>query len=128
MAKLKLEKKYISIDEASKILNLNKHVIRYWDSKFDGISTRLENKKQRFFNIENINKINDIKNVIYKDGKHIYSLDIAEKILKFKKNDEILINKNNNIDFEKLSSNNRNYHINIRALKEIRENLKKLII
>ena len=128
MAKLKLEKKYISIDEASKILNLNKHVIRYWDSKFDGISTRLENKKQRFFNIENINKINDIKNVIYQDGKHIYSLDIAEKILKFKKNDENIVKKTENTNFKKSLIGDKSNFLNIRALKEIRENLKKLII
>ena len=128
MAKLKLEKKYISIDEASKILNLNKHVIRYWDSKFDGISTRLENKKQRFFNIENINKINDIKNVIYQDGKHIYSLDIVEKILKFKKNDDNIVGKTENTNFKKSLIVDKSNFLNIRALKEIRENLKKLII
>ena len=44
------EKKYKSISEVSKILNLKKHVIRYWDSKFDGLSVRLNSNKQRFFN------------------------------------------------------------------------------
>jgi len=75
------DKKYISIDELSKLLNINKHVIRYWDSKFDGISTRLSNNKQRFFNSENIKKIKNLQSILYQDGKHNYSLDLAKKII-----------------------------------------------
>ena len=32
------DKKYKSISEVSELLKINKHVIRYWDTKFDGIS------------------------------------------------------------------------------------------
>ena len=80
------EKKYKSISEVSKILNLKKHVIRYWDSKFDGLSVRLNSNKQRFFNNDNIIKLREIKNALYKNGKHNYSLDLANTIALSSKN------------------------------------------
>ena len=55
------DKQYISITEVSKLLNINAHVIRYWDSKFDGISTRLSDNKRRFFNNSNIKKLSELK-------------------------------------------------------------------
>ena len=43
-------KKYKTIKEVSNLLNINQHVIRYWDSKFEGLSFRFSEKKQRYFN------------------------------------------------------------------------------
>ena len=113
-----IDKKYISIDELSKLLNINKHVIRYWDSKFDGISTRLRYNKQRFFNEENIKKIKNLQNILYHDGKHNYSLDLAKKIINS--------NKNPNKDYaeNKYMSFTLNH---IKKLEHISINLKKLI-
>ena len=116
------QKKYKSITETSNLLGINKHVIRYWDSKFDGLSMRLNNKKQRFFSDENINKLKDLKNILYKDGKHNYSLDLANtiagiKVNEFKKNtdnDSTNIIKNENI-------------LDIKSLSQISQNLKKLL-
>ena len=62
------EKKYKSISEVSKILNLKKHVIRYWDSKFDGLSLRLNSNKQRFFNNENITDVKTLKKFLLEKG------------------------------------------------------------
>ena len=76
------EKSYKSITEVSEQLKINKHVIRYWDSKFQGISTRLSNSKRRFFSSENIKKIEELKNVLYKNGKHNYSLELANRLIK----------------------------------------------
>ena len=116
-----IDKKYISIDKVSKLLNINKHVIRYWDSKFDGISTRLSNKKQRYFSHENIKKIKQIKNLLYPNGKHAYSLDLAEKFLN---NDNLTLSKN----IKKPSLKNElKQPLNIQNLKIIRNNLKKLL-
>ena len=113
------QKVYKSISEVSKLLNINKHVIRYWDSKFDGISTRMNNKKQRFFNKDNITKINELKNILYKNGKHNYSLDLASKLIiknKIKSRSKNIIE--SKIDFRDLQ---------VQELKEIRENLKNLL-
>ena len=111
------EKKYKSISEVSKILNLKKHVIRYWDSKFDGLSVRLNSNKQRFFNNENIRKLREIKNILYKNGKHHYSLDLANTIAN---------KKNTNLHEGKKQESflTKNY---IYELKQISQNFKKIL-
>ena len=111
-------KKYKTIKEVSKLLNINQHVIRYWDSKFEGLSIRFSSKKQRYFNNDHIKKIQDLKKTLYQNGKHNYSLDLAQKIINNKKNN---YEKNSNyVDYKK-----RNLDIN--KLKNIRENLNKLV-
>ena len=111
------DKKYKSISEVSELLKINKHVIRYWDTKFDGISTRLSDNKRRFFNIENIKKLQELKNILYQNGRHNYSFDLAKKIVsnKYKKNDNSITNKKVNSKF------------NIEKLQEISNNLKELL-
>ena len=111
------EKKYKSISEVSQILNLKKHVIRYWDSKFDGLSVRLNSNKQRFFNNDNIGKLRKIKNVLYKNGKHNYSLDLANTIAN-KKN----INQHKDNKIISISSKNCIYE-----LRQISQNLKRVL-
>ena len=111
------DKKYKSIAEVSELLKINKHVIRYWDAKFEGISTRLSDNKRRFFNIENIKKLQELKNILYQNGRHNYSFDLAKKIVndKSKKNEVSIINKTGEEKF------------NIVELQEISNNLKELL-
>ena len=111
------DKKYKSITEVSELLKINKHVIRYWDTKFDGISTRLSDSKRRFFNIENIKKLQELKNILYQNGRHNYSFDLAKKIVndKTKKNEASIINKIGKTKFS------------IVKLQEISNNLKELL-
>ena len=111
------DKTYKNITEVSQLLKINKHVIRYWDSKFEGISTRLKDNKRRFFSIENINKLKELKNILYENGKHNYSLDLAKKIVTKKKP----LPKNN------LNEEKDNKTDNINKLHDISDNLKKLI-
>ena len=116
------QKKYKSIAETSALLGINKHVIRYWDSKFNGLSMRLDNSKQRFFSPENISKLKELKNILYKDGKHNYSLDLASRIADIKfieLKDGGSKNLTNNIK-------NENF-LNIKLLSQISSNLKKLL-
>ena len=108
-------KRYQTISDVSALLNINQHVIRYWDSKFDGISTRLKNNKQRLFNIDNINKIKELKNVLYENGKNNYPLNMAKKLIE---------KENQNID----KSNSIPYKIlDINELKNISLSLKKIL-
>ena len=111
------DKKYKSIAEVSELLKINKHVIRYWDAKFDDISTRLSDSKRRFFNIENIKKLQELKNILYQNGRHNYSFDLAKKIVngKSKKNEISNISKEGDTKF------------NIVKLQEISNNLKELL-
>ena len=108
-------KTYKSISEVSELLKLKKHVIRYWDSNFEGISTRLGNNKRRIFNSKNIKKLYEIKNILHKDGKTRYSLELAKQ----------LINKKNKTLKNNLNKLEKNNYIN--KLHEISQNLKKII-
>ena len=88
-----IEKQYKNIKEVSKLLNIKEHVIRYWDSidsktdkiRIQGLSTR-NSGGIRYFNKDNINKLDQLKAVLFENGKHNYSLDLANKILSSKKN------------------------------------------
>ena len=73
-------KKYKTIKEVSDLLNINQHVIRYWEGKFEGLSIRFSSKKQRYFNNDHI-KNTRFKKTLYQNGKHNYSLDLARKKL-----------------------------------------------
>ncbi len=70
------------------MLQLAEHKIRYWDSidpktnkyRIDGISTKSKGGT-RYFNKENIKKLEKLKNILY-DGKiHNYSIKLADQIL-----------------------------------------------
>ena len=108
-------KTYKSISEVSELLKIKKHVIRYWDSNFEDISTRLGDKKRRIFNKKNIQNLNELKNILYKDGKSCYSLELAKKLIN-KKKSELHVN---------LNKPKKDIYIN--QLYEISRNLKKII-
>ncbi len=85
-------KHYYNIKEVSKILNLKEHVIRHWDSidpktnklRIEGLSTRTKGGT-RYFNQNHIKKLTNIKNILFEEGKHNYSLDLVNKIISSKK-------------------------------------------
>ena len=88
-----IEKQYKNIKEVSKLLNIKEHVIRYWDSidhktdkiRIQGLSTR-NRGGIRFFSKDNISRLEQLNAVLFENGKHNYSLDLANKILSSKKN------------------------------------------
>ena len=81
-------KKYLNISEVSKILQIEEHKIRYWDSidpktnkyRIEGISTKSKGGT-RYFNRENIKKIEKLKNILYDGNNHNHSIKLAEEIL-----------------------------------------------
>ena len=92
-------KKYLNISEVSNLLDLKEHVIRYWDSvdpktekpRIEGISTK-SNKGTRYFNRDNIEKLKNLKNLMYENGSQNASLKIASKLLNSKKNSNFIAN------------------------------------
>ena len=110
------DKIYKTISEVAKILNVNIHVIRYWDSKL-GISQQSNTNKKKFFNNSEINKLKKLKNTLYHNGKYNYSLDLAKNIL------------NNKVKFNNISQNVKKLdsNLDIDTLKDIRKNLIKLL-
>ena len=85
-------KQYYNISEVSKILNLKEHVIRHWDSvdpktnklRIEGLSIRTKGGI-RYFNQTHIKKLSNIKNILFEEGRHNYSLDLVNKIISSKK-------------------------------------------
>ena len=96
------QKQYKNIKEVSKLLNIKEHVIRYWDSidpktekiRIQGLSTR-NRGGTRYFNRDNINILEQLKDLLFEIGKHNYSLDLANKILSSKKNKVSELKKSN---------------------------------
>ena len=82
------DKKYLNISEVSKMLQIEEHKIRYWDSldpktkkyRIEGISTKSKGGT-RYFNKDNIRKLQKLKNILYDGEKHNYSIKLADKIL-----------------------------------------------
>ena len=83
-----ITKKYLNISEVSKILQIEEYKIRYWDSidpktnklRIQGISTKSKGGT-RYFNKENIKKLEKLKNILYDGENHNYSIKLADKIL-----------------------------------------------
>tara|TARA_Y100001970_G_C14227925_1_gene856785 strand:+ start:2590 stop:2982 length:393 start_codon:yes stop_codon:yes gene_type:complete len=124
-------KQYYNIKEVSKILNLKEHVIRHWDSvdpktnklRIDGLSIRTKGGT-RYFNQNHIKKLINIKNILFEEGKHNYSLDLVKKIISSKKlekkigDDNYYLKHTNKIE---LNANNQ------QKLKKILNKLKILL-
>ena len=110
-------KNYKSISEVSEKLKIKQHVIRYWDSQFDGVSTRLGERKRRYFSTKNIKKLQTLKNLLHTEGKAHYTLEMARKIIK----GNIIENKLNLLPEQSYSK------ININELNIVSENLKKIL-
>ena len=83
-----INKKYLNISEVSKMLQIEDHKIRYWDSidpktnkyRVEGISTKSKGGT-RYFNKENIKKLQKLKNILYDGDSQNYSIKLAEQIL-----------------------------------------------
>ncbi len=113
-----IKKTYYSISEVSKILNIEEHTIRFWDSKLPDISKRDSKGKTRFFNLKQIEKLSNLNDILKKNN----SLTLAYEILS--KNN----NKNSSIKIDNLKGDSIKNKTNIDKIKNISNNLKKLLI
>ena len=101
-------KKYLNISEVSKMLQIEEHKIRYWDSidpktkkyRIDGISTKSKGGT-RYFNKDNIKKLQKLKKILYDGDKHNHTIKLAEKILS---SNNVSSNQKNQINFTNLDN------------------------
>ncbi|MDC3005528.1 MerR family transcriptional regulator [Pelagibacteraceae bacterium] len=101
-------KKYLNISEVSKMLQIEEHKIRYWDSidpktkkyRIDGISTKSKGGT-RYFNKDNIKKLQKLKKILYDGDKHNHTIKLAEKILS---SNNLSSNQKNQINFTNLDN------------------------
>ncbi len=113
MNEFMINKKYLNISEVSRLLQIEEHKIRYWDSKdpktnkyrVEGISTKSKGGT-RYFNKENIKKLQKLKNILYEGNKHNYSIKLADKILT--SNNKLTFKKEQNTPMKQLSNNVKN--------------------
>ena len=121
-------KRYLNIKEVSKILDIKEHVIRYWDSidpktskiRIEGISTKSKGGT-RYFNKDNISKLQKLKNILYENGDQMHTLKIANKFISLNKRK--IINDKNQV-FEKDFLNPQNTEKFHQILKNMRKLLK----
>ena len=101
-----INKKYLNISEVSKVVQIEEHTIRYWDSidprtnklRIDGISTKSKGGT-RYFNKENIKKLQKLKSILYDGENHNYSIKLADKILS-SKNKKTLIKEDKTTNYQ----------------------------
>ena len=116
-----INQKYLNISQVSKMLQIEEYKIRYWDSidpktnnyRIEGISTKSKGGT-RYFNKENIKKLEKLKSVLYNGNNQNYSLKLAEKILSSN-------NQQNNQKDNKYSNN-----LNLNNIEKINQILKKM--
>ncbi len=107
-----INKKYINISEVSKMLKIEVHKIRYWDSidpktnkyRIDGISTKSKGGT-RYFNKENIKKLEKLKSILYEGKNQNYSIKLADQIHSL--NNRIYNKKDNSSSNSKNADNNK---------------------
>ena len=112
------KKAYYSISEVAKMLDIQEHTLRFWDSKIQNLSNRSSKGKTRFFNLKQIEKISKINEIL----KNNDSIGLANEMASNKKflnhfNDS---NKTSNYSYKYLDKFNR--------IRGISNKLKNLII
>ena len=115
-----LKKTYYSISEVSKMLNIQEHTIRFWDSKLPDLSKRDNKGGTRFFNSKQIRKLSNLNDILKKND----SISLANEILS-KNNNKNSSLKIKNID--NLEDDSIKYQKNIGKIKNISKNLKNLL-
>ena len=115
-----LKKTYYSISEVSKMLNIQEHTIRFWDSKLPDLSKRENKGKTRFFNLKQIEKLSKLNDILKKNDSITLAYEILSK--NNKKNSSINLN-NNDI----LKSDSIKFQKNIDKIKNISRSLKNLL-
>ena len=115
-----LKKTYYSISEVSKILNIQEHTIRFWDSKIPDLSKRDNKGKTRFFNLKQIEKLSKLRDILRMND----SITLANEILSKNnyKNHQL-----NHGDSAEKNDNSRLNHQKFNKIRDISNNLKKLI-
>ena len=125
-----INKKYLNISEVSKMLQIEEHKIRYWDSldpktnksRVEGISTKSKGGT-RYFNKENIRKLEKLKNILYDGGGKNVSINSKRKPAAIKLADTIL-----NSNSKMRTQNGQNYSLNQNTynVKKIEQILNKM--
>ena len=115
-----LKKTYYSISEVSKMLNIQEHTIRFWDSKISDLSKRDKKGKTRFFNLKQIEKLSNLRDILNKND----SITLANEIISKNNNKVSSLNLHNTDNFR---GDSLDFSQNIDKIKNITKKLKDLL-
>ncbi len=73
------EKKYFRIGEVSKIVGVDTHVLRYWETEFPRIRPRRAKSRQRLYRKQDVECLLLVKELLHEQG---YTISGARKVLK----------------------------------------------
>ena len=73
------EKKYFRIGEVSKLVGVDPHVLRYWETEFKIIRPHRAKSKQRLYRRNDVENLLRIKGLLHDEG---YTISGARKVLK----------------------------------------------
>jgi DNA-binding transcriptional MerR regulator len=76
---MKTQEKFYYIGEVSKIVNVPTHILRFWEKEFSSIHPLRDQKGHRIYKNKDIEKINNIKHLVYNKG---YRIQGAKKKLR----------------------------------------------
>ena len=108
------KKRYYSISEVSKMLDVKQHILRYWEGEFSKLRPRKNRAGNRSYTERDIKIVMLIKNLLYEEK---YTIEGAKKHIKADSSivDDLQID----IPFEKIKTKNE--------IDEVRAELFKLI-
>jgi len=72
------EKKYFRIGEVSKIVGVDTHVLRYWETEFPRIRPRRAKSRQRLYRKKDVECLLMVKELLHEQG---YTISGARKVL-----------------------------------------------
>ena len=78
MARESIHKLYYSIGEVSKLTDLEQHVLRYWETEFEGLNPKKNRAGRRTYTRSDIDFILQIKRLLKED---MYTIEGARKVL-----------------------------------------------
>ena len=116
-----LKKTYYSISEVSKMLNIQEHTIRFWDSKLPDLSKRNNKGKTRFFNIKQIEKLSKLRDILKKNDSIMLAYEILIK-KNNSRNSSLIFNNTDNLKGDSIK-----FRLNIDKIKNISKSLKNLL-
>ena len=79
----KEETAYHTISETSKKINVPSHVLRFWEKKFNMLNPRKGTGGRRYYSPQDIERLVEIKNLLYEKG---FTITGAVKHLKLNNN------------------------------------------
>lgn len=79
------EKKYFRIGEVSTLVEVDAHVLRYWETEFKIIKPYRGKSKQRLYRRKDVLNLLKIKNLLYEEG---YTINGAKKFFTSRQSDQ----------------------------------------